>query len=411
MDALSTAAIMELPDIVDEIVDWVPSINYNSSNQQLSVFETTIRYLGGMISGYDLLTGPLAHVASNASAVQALLAQSVNLADALKYTFDTPTGIPHHSLFLNNHSYKDGFDNSIASVGSVQIEWQRLSDLSGNPEYGHLVQKSASYLLNPESEVWPGLLGIKLDSRDGHFTDLAGGWGASADSFYEYLIKMYIYDSSRYGIYRDRWILAADSTMKHLASQSPTKSGLTFLASFQNQTIYQFSGHLNCFAGGNFILGGQVLDRSDYIDFGLKLVDSCHATYNSTLTGLGPEGFGWDSNSVPEKQKGFFQKNGFYVTSSFYALRPEVIESYYYAYRATGNEMYRDWAWDAFIALNTTCRAKNGFSAITDINAYGGGKSMNYQESFLFAEVLKYSYMIQKPVSRSYRLLVSCCPD
>ncbi|KAL8627033.1 hypothetical protein Q9189_007271 [Teloschistes chrysophthalmus] len=78
-------------------------------------------------------------------------------------------------------------------------------------------------------------------------------------------------------------------------------------------------------------------------------------------------------------------------------LRPEVIESYYHAYRATGNEIYRDWAWDAFVALNTTCRAKNGFSAITDINAYGRGNSMKHQESFLFAEVLKYSYMIQKP--------------
>ncbi|KAI4199777.1 MAG: hypothetical protein LQ350_004404 [Teloschistes chrysophthalmus] len=295
---------MELSNIVDEIVDWIPSINYNSSDQQLSVFETTIRYLGGMISGYDLLTGPLAHVASNASAVQVLLAQSVNLADALKYTFDTPTGIPHHSLFLDSHSYKEGFDNSIASVGTVQIEWQRLSDLSGNPEYGNLVQKSASYLLNPESEVWPGLLGVKLDFRDGHFTDLAGGWGASSDSFYEYLIKMYVYDSSRYKIYRDRWILAADLTMKHLASQSPTKPGLTFLASFRNQTIHRWSGHLNCFAGGNFILGGQVLDRQDYIDFGLKLVDGCHATYNSTLTGLGPEGFGWDPNHVPENQQG-----------------------------------------------------------------------------------------------------------
>lgn len=59
VDALSTAAIMEIPEIVDEIIEWIPSINYNSSDKELSVFETTIRYLAGMLSGYDLLKGPL----------------------------------------------------------------------------------------------------------------------------------------------------------------------------------------------------------------------------------------------------------------------------------------------------------------------------------------------------------------
>jgi mannosyl-oligosaccharide alpha-1,2-mannosidase len=37
----------------------------------------------------------------------------------------------------------------------------------------------------------------------------------------------------------------------------------------------------------------------------------------------------------------------------------------------------------------------SGFSTITDVNAPNGGSSANFQESFLFAEVLKYSYLIQ----------------
>ncbi|KAL8957061.1 MAG: hypothetical protein Q9183_006156, partial [Haloplaca sp. 2 TL-2023] len=59
--------------------------------------------------------------------------------------------------------------------------------------------------------------------------------------------------------------------------------------------------------------------------------------------------------------------------------------------------MYRDWAWDAFVAVNTTCRVKYGFSSISDVNVPDGGEKKNFQESFLFGEVLKYSYMIQRP--------------
>lgn len=66
-DALSTALIMEIPEIVNEIVAYVPTIDWSVSYQDepVSLFETTIRYLGGLISGYDLLTGPLSHLVNN----------------------------------------------------------------------------------------------------------------------------------------------------------------------------------------------------------------------------------------------------------------------------------------------------------------------------------------------------------
>ena len=43
VDALSTAIIMELPDIVKTIVDYIPTINYTYTDQPVSLFETTIR--------------------------------------------------------------------------------------------------------------------------------------------------------------------------------------------------------------------------------------------------------------------------------------------------------------------------------------------------------------------------------
>lgn len=61
--------------------------------------------------------------------------------------------------------------------------------------------------------------------------------------------------------------------------------------------------------------------------------------------------------------------------------------------------MYQDWAWDAFVAINSTCRVGSGFSEISDVNAANGGSFDNAQESFLFAEVMKYLYLIHAPVS------------
>lgn len=197
---------------------------------------------------------------------------------------------------------------------------------------------------------------------------------------------------------KSSWILAADSTIKYLKSHPDTRSDLTFVANYDGTNLQKNSGHLTCFDGGNFLLGGSVLNRRDYIDFGLSLVDGCRATYTATKTQIGPEGFSWEASKVPTNQADFYKKNGFYITSPDYVLRPEVIESYYYAYRMTGAQKYREWAWDAFVAINATTRVGSGFSSISDVNAEGGGEKTDFQESFLFAEVLKYAYLIHAEV-------------
>lgn len=98
--------------------------------------------------------------------------------------------------------------------------------------------------------------------------------------------------------------------------------------------------------------------------------------------------------AVPANQTAFYQKNGFFITNGYYDLRPEVIESYYYAYRITGDTKYQEWAWEAFLAINETARTPNGFSSFRSVDTPGGGSFGNNQESFFFAEVLKYAYMI-----------------
>lgn len=99
-----------------------------------------------------------------------------------------------------------------------------------------------------------------------------------------------------------------------------------------------------------------------------------------------------DTSSSSDK---FYKDKGFKITNAQYNLRPEVLESYYYAYRATGNPVYQEWAWDAFNAINTHARLESGFNALGNVNAVGADNKMgNAQESYFFAETLKYAFLI-----------------
>lgn len=192
LDALSTAAVMGLPDVVNQIVAYVPHINYAVSyqNQPVSVFETTIRYLAGMLSGYDLLSGPLRYLmnSTNIKNIDALLTQSIGLADLLAFAFDTPSGVPSNNIFFNNRTTDGAITNGLATIGTLVLEWTHLADLTHNLTYAQLSQKGESYLLSPTpaaDEPWPGLVGSAVALNNGSFVNADGGWQGGDDSFYE----------------------------------------------------------------------------------------------------------------------------------------------------------------------------------------------------------------------------------
>ncbi|KAL4997893.1 mannosyl-oligosaccharide alpha-1,2-mannosidase 1B [Aspergillus recurvatus] len=400
VDALSTAIMMRNATIVDQIIDHIAAIDYSKTDTMVSLFETTIRYLAGMISGYDLLKGPAAGLVDE-SRVDVLLEQSQNLADVLKFAFDTPSGVPYNMIDITSGGNDGAKTNGLAVTGTLVLEWTRLSDLTGNDEYARLSQRAEDYLLHPEPaqyEPFPGLIGSAVNINDGKLANGQISWSGGADSYYEYLIKMYVYDPERFSLYRDRWVAAAESSIKHLASHPSTRPDLTFLATYNEEhQLGLTSQHLTCFDGGSFLLGGTLLDRQDFVDFGLDLVAGCHETYNSTLTGIGPEQFSWDPNGVPDSHRELFERAGFYINSGQYILRPEVIESFYYAWRVTGDETYREWVWNAFTNINKYCRTASGFAGLENVNAKNGGGRIDNQESFIFAEVLKYSYLTFAP--------------
>jgi mannosyl-oligosaccharide alpha-1,2-mannosidase len=62
------------------------------------------------------------------------------------------------------------------------------------------------------------------------------------------------------------------------------------------------------------------------------------------------------------------------------------------------------WSYAGFQAIANTTRVGSGYSAINDVNAPNGGGFSDFQESFFFAEVLKYAYLIHTDLDAEYQV-------
>lgn len=183
------------------------------------------------------------------SKIEPVLEQAKTLGDLLKVAFDTPTGIPVNGLEFPGDGTSTRHDDSQAGAMGIDLllEWQRLSDLTGDSEYGELDQTAVGYLINdpqpPENIPWPGLVGSNWDPNTGESVDASGGWVSGMDSHYEYLIKAYLYNKDDFQANGDAWSLAADSSITHLASHPSSRDDITFLATYSGQTLNFESEH------------------------------------------------------------------------------------------------------------------------------------------------------------------------
>jgi len=193
--------------------------------------------------------------------------------------------------------------------------------------------------------------------------------------------------------YRDRWLAAVDSTTKHLIQTSHDSGDAEphyFLHQYHNGWLINQMGHLACFAGGNWMLGGAYLRNPSIMNMGAELVKTCRDTYAKTATGIGPENWRWypmDTEPVhepnTEEQWRQARKWGWWATDARYMLRPETVESYFYAYRITGDKMYQAWAWDAFQAYMKATKADHGYAEVQDVTLPAGANNQKDQaESF-----------------------------
>jgi mannosyl-oligosaccharide alpha-1,2-mannosidase len=91
----------------------------------------------------------------------------------------------------------------------------------------------------------------------------------------------------------------------------------------------------------------------------------------------------------------FMNKYGVQAKALSFHQRPEAVEAFFYMWRLTHDEKYRDYGWEVWEAIENTVRVKNGYVSLKD---YANPSSIDdKQESFFLAETLKYLYLLFSP--------------
>ncbi|KAJ6585382.1 glycoside hydrolase family 47 protein [Mycena capillaripes] len=384
--------VMGLTDLFNEALNFTSQINFDviPAGGTVSVFETTIRFVGGLLSAYEL----------SGEQHPILVAKAKQVADKLAFAWVGDNVIPFGHIDFSDNSPDIAITN-IAEVGTLSLEWFTLSKFTGNATYGDLTSKAVEHIANLPAPL-PGLAPQLIDPTSGEFADAYITWGGGSDSYFEYLLKYARLTNTNNNIFIDTWKTAIDSSIKTLLKSS-TVGNHFYLADRDDQGLIRHVGsHLACFYAGNWLLGGKLLKNQTIIDIALELNDGCWNTYASTATGIGPEGFAFISSdgnftgggSISADQIAFYNEHGFYITSSDYIQRPEVLESNFYSWRITGDTKYLDRAAAAIASFNKFLPPPGGvaFACLNDVNNPAAG-FIDTTESFWYAEVLKYLYL------------------
>ncbi|PIC26442.1 hypothetical protein B9Z55_019016 [Caenorhabditis nigoni] len=377
VDAADTLFIMDLKDQYKEARDYIEkNFSMTKSTSTLSVFETTIRFLGGLVSLYALTQEKF------------YIDKAREVGEALLPAFNTPSGIPKSNLDVaskhaSNYGWANGGQSILSEVGSLHLEFLYLSRIANAPIFEKKVKKIRDAL--EKAEKPNGLYSNYINPDTGKFTGSHMSLGALGDSFYEYLIKSYVQSNYTDRQAKNMYWDVSDAIQKHMIKVSK-QSKLTYTVELNGGQPQHKMGHLACFVPGMFALQAINEDteeeKSRIMTLAEELAKTCHESYIRSETHIGPEMFYFnDMDEATSKHS----ENG-------YIQRPEVIEGWFYLWRLTGKTMYRDWVWDAVQAVEKYCRVESGFTGLQNVYNPKAGRD-DVMQSFFLAEFLKYAYL------------------
>lgn len=377
VDSLDTLYIMGMTEEFEKAKKWVESnLDMSKMSGDVSVFETNIRYVGGLLSAYAF-TGE-----------QIFKDKVVSIVDHLLPAFNTPTGIPYALINMQtglakNFGWASGGSSILSEFGTLHMEFAYLSDITGNPVYKEKVEKVRDFVQNMKrpNKLYPNYLHPKTGKWGQQHTSV----GALGDSFYEYLLKEWLRSGKRDNTARDMFDEAALDIEQHLIQTSA--SGLTYIAESKYGRLEHKMDHLACFAGGMYGLAAkeeQDGNSARWMDIAKGITNTCHESYDRSDTKLGPEAFRFTDAVEARALK---------QNERYYILRPETFESYFLMWRLTKDQKYRDWGWEAIQALENSCKVDGGYTGIKNVYQVGGVQD-DVQQSFFLAESLKYLYLL-----------------
>ncbi len=130
---------------------------------EISVFETSIRFLGGLLSAYD------------PSNDHRLLSKARDVGDMLYKAFDTPERmpIPRWDIHVAARGTVQSAPDSVllAELGSYSLDFTRLSLLTRDPKYYETVARITDLLYDAQMKtklpgLWPTTVGTTAETLD-----------------------------------------------------------------------------------------------------------------------------------------------------------------------------------------------------------------------------------------------------
>ncbi|CAJ1355207.1 unnamed protein product, partial [Effrenium voratum] len=385
LDALSTLWLMDLKEQFNEGADFVEKQLQFDHPGLVSFFEITIRGLGGLLSAHSLSGRPM------------FLQKAQELGEKLLRAINPQTGFPMTQVNLRTGEGKKGWYSGtlLAEAGTIQLEFRYLSQQLGDPRFAAAGDKAMRQIL--QAENGQGLVPWGLSSSGTpRFTNSHITLGAMGDSYYEYLLKLYIQSDKTEPEWKDAWKRAMGKAFQRLIFT--TKGGLTYIAEEKNGRADHKMDHLACFVGGMLIYAARELKPEEvdarWEQTAAGITETCYEMYHRQPSHLAPEA------SRFNLQGGQGQDMNIWNNAAQYLLRPEAAEAIFYMFYYTGDPKYRRWAGEIMEAIEKHCRAPYGYSAVTDVRRAPPAQR-NEMETFFLAETLKYLYLTFLPNPRA----------
>lgn len=427
VDALDTLMVMNLTKELKHAREWVSTTLNYEKDQDVNTFETTIRMLGGLLSAHYLQDALPGLKPESANEEDLFLEKAADLADRLMGAFDSPSGVPWASVILKSGegkpSHADGGASSTAEATTLQLELKYLAFLTGEPHYWEKAEKVMEVIDNNGAK--DGLVPIFVYADKGTFRGEEVRLGSRGDSYYEYLLKQYLQTQKQEPVYLDMWNESLNGVKKHLLAYS-RDAHLTVLAerpSGLDGNLHPKMDHLVCFYPGTIALGvtggltvaearklpGWGKAQEDDLVLARELMKTCMAMYRVNPTGLAGEITHFELADPPRmyrqevlQSKGNLETNAedagwmkdliVKPADSHNLQRPETVESLFYMWHITGDELYREWGWEMFenFVKHTIVENGGGFTSVSDVRTVPPPSRDNMESFWLVSFMLRF---------------------
>ncbi|KAK3539486.1 hypothetical protein QTP70_008867 [Hemibagrus guttatus] len=366
IDTLDTLVLLNKSKEFEEAVKRVVKDVRLDNDIVVSVFETNIRVLGGLLGGHSMAV-MLKESGQRMQWYQdELLHMAKDLGLRLLPAFNTSSGLPYPRINLRHGvqgpETRTGTETETctACAGTIILEFAALSRFTGDPTFEAHARRALDFLWEKRQRN-SNLVGTTINIHSGEWVRRDSGVGAGIDSYYEYLMKAYVLLGDDQLL--QRFNIHYASIMKYI-SQPPLLLDVHIHKPLLPARTWMDS--LLAFFPGLQVLKGDIRPA----------IETHEMLYQVTKK----------HNFLPEAFTTDFR-----VHWAQHPLRPEFAESTYFLYKATRDPYYLEVGRTVLENLNRFARVPCGFAAMKDVRT---GSHEDRMDSFFLAEMFKYLYLL-----------------